>query len=374
LDYPERFDYQGTLDYSALLCASDAYLEIENELGWENVRDYAHDLVRRGAHVIAKKLGTSVVENVENKITFAPMMALVELPRDVGCSREEADAMRAPLAMNHGIEAGFTSIGGKGYIRLSAHAYNNIADFERFAECFSQTFKHLNRLDVTGSRGARRTIAALIYQILLETYPDADCELDYKNAFELLIATALSAQSTDKSVNLVTPALFAAYKNAEELSNANPEDVETIIKTTGFFRQKTRSIIGIAKALVEHYDGVVPNTLDDLVSLPGVGRKTANVVLGHAFGVPAITADTHVLRVSARLGFTDERDPVRVETDLNVLFDHSQWTKLSDVLIWHGRRCCFARRAACGACVVARYCPSYGEGEMDSAKAYRLLK
>jgi endonuclease-3 len=209
---------------------------------------------------------------------------------------------------------------------------------------------------------AKRERAWQLYQVLLATYPDADCELNYADAFQLLIATVLSAQSTDKGVNLVTPPLFAHYPTAAALAVADPEIVEQIIKATGFFRQKTRSIIGIAQLLAAHYQGQVPHTVAELVKLPGVGRKTANVVLGHAFGVPGITSDTHVLRLSMRLGLTRETDPLKVETDLNALFPEAEWTKVSDVLIWHGRRCCFARRAACEVCVVAELCPSFESG------------
>ncbi|MDR2620042.1 MAG: endonuclease III [Propionibacteriaceae bacterium] len=220
---------------------------------------------------------------------------------------------------------------------------------------------------------AKRERAWNTYQILLATYPNADCELDYGDAFQLLIATVLSAQSTDKGVNLVTPKLFARYPDAAALAVAGPEDVETIIKATGFFRQKTKSIIGIAQALTERYAGQVPGELVELVKLPGVGRKTANVVLGHAFGIPGITTDTHVLRLSKRLGWSNETDPLKVEADLGALFPAETWTKLSDVTIWHGRRCCFAKRAACGVCPVSELCPSFGVGETDPVKAQKLV-
>ncbi|MDR0435539.1 MAG: endonuclease III [Propionibacteriaceae bacterium] len=221
---------------------------------------------------------------------------------------------------------------------------------------------------------AKRERAWRMYQILLETYPEANCELDYGGAFQLLIATVLSAQSTDKGVNLVTPRLFARYPDAATLALADPEDVETIIKSTGFFRQKTKSAIGIAQALLERHGGEVPRSVAELTKLPGVGRKTANVVLGHAFGIPGITTDTHVLRLSGRLGWSEETDPLKVEADLNALFPEETWTKVSDVTIWHGRRCCFARRAACGVCPAAELCPSYGVGETDPARAQKLVK
>jgi endonuclease-3 len=221
---------------------------------------------------------------------------------------------------------------------------------------------------------AERESAWRTYQILLATYPDADCELDYGDAFQLLIATVLSAQSTDKGVNLVTPRLFARYPDAITLATADPEDVEGIIKSTGFFRQKTKSAIGIAQVLVQQYGGEVPRSVTELTKLPGVGRKTANVVLGHAFGIPGITTDTHVLRLSGRLGWSAETEPLKVEADLNALFPAETWTSVSDVTIWHGRRCCFARRAACGACPVAENCPSYGVGETDPVVAQKLVK
>lgn len=216
--------------------------------------------------------------------------------------------------------------------------------------------------------------ARKINRVLAETYPDARCELDFANAFELLVVTVLSAQTTDKRVNAVRPALFAAYPDAEALAAADPARVEEIIQPTGFFRAKTASIIKLSQALVEQYDGQVPARLEDLVLLPGVGRKTANVVLGNAFGVPGITVDTHFGRLARRFGFTDETDPVKAEHAVGALFPKRDWTLLSHHLIWHGRRVCHARNPACGACPVARWCPSYGEGTVDPVAAGKLVR
>jgi endonuclease III len=216
--------------------------------------------------------------------------------------------------------------------------------------------------------------ARKIDRVLAETYPDAVTELDFTTPFELLIATVLSAQTTDKRVNSVTPTLFANYPDATALAAADRADVETIIQPTGFFRAKTESILKLAQALVERYDGEVPGRLEELVTLPGVGRKTANVVLGDAFGVPGITVDTHFGRLARRFGWTSETDPVKVEHEVGALFPRKSWTLLSHHLIWHGRRVCHARSPACGACPVARWCPSYGEGPTDPAKAEKLVR
>jgi endonuclease-3 len=218
-------------------------------------------------------------------------------------------------------------------------------------------------------RRARRT-----HKLLAETYPDARCELDFTNPWELLVATVLSAQTTDKRVNSVTPVLFARYPGPADLAGADRADVEQIIAATGFFRAKTDSIRKLAAAVVERYDGEVPGSLRELVTLPGVGRKTANVVLGDGFGVPGITVDTHVGRLARRFGWTAETDPVKAETDIGSLFARRDWTMLNHRVIWHGRRCCHARRPACGACPVARLCPSYGEGPTDPAVAATLLR
>jgi endonuclease III len=218
-------------------------------------------------------------------------------------------------------------------------------------------------------RRARR-----INRELALAYPDAHCELDFTSPFELLVATVLSAQTTDVRVNMVTPTLFAKYPTARDLAAADGEDVETIIQSTGFFRAKTRAIMGLSQAIVERFDGEVPGRLKDLVTLPGVGRKTANVVLGNAFGVPGLTVDTHFSRLARRFGWTTNTDAEKVESDVAALIPKREWTILSHRLIWHGRRCCHSRRPACGACALARLCPSYGEGPTDPQVAAKLLR
>ena len=200
-----------------------------------------------------------------------------------------------------------------------------------------------------------------VYERLKATYPDAHCELDFDGPFQLLIATVLSAQSTDKGVNKVTPGLFARCPDAVALAEIDRAELEEIIRPTGFFRQKAASLQGIAGALVDDFDGQVPQDIDSLTKLPGVGRKTANVVRGHAFGLPGITADTHVMRVSRRLGWTSSDKPEQVERDLNAAFPEAEWTMVSDVLIFHGRRCCNAKTPACADCPVADSCPSAGK-------------
>lgn len=216
--------------------------------------------------------------------------------------------------------------------------------------------------------------ARKINRVLTETYPDAHCELNFSNPYELLVATILSAQCTDARVNMVTPAVFAAYPDPPALAAADRATVERMIQSTGFFRAKTNSLLGMANAVCDRYDGQIPAKLDDLVTLPGVGRKTANVILGNAFGVPGITVDTHFGRLSRRFGWTAETDPVKVEFEVGSLFPRKEWTDLSHRLIWHGRRICFARRPACGACPVARWCPAFGEGETNPAKAAMMVK
>jgi endonuclease III len=211
-------------------------------------------------------------------------------------------------------------------------------------------------------------------RILAETYPDAHCELDFQNPFQLLVATVLSAQTTDVRVNLTTPALFAKYPAPEDLAAANPEHVEEILKPTGFFRAKTKSVMGLSAALRDRFGGEVPRTMDELVTLPGVGRKTANVVLGNAFDVPGITVDTHFARLSRRFGWTADTDPVKIEQEVGELIPRKEWTLLSHRLIWHGRRMCHARRPACGVCPLARLCPSFGEGPTDEKTARTLVK
>ncbi|MFJ2707884.1 endonuclease III [Streptomyces sp. NPDC087428] len=218
-------------------------------------------------------------------------------------------------------------------------------------------------------RRARR-----INRELAELYPYAHPELDFRNAFELLVATVLSAQTTDLRVNQTTPALFAAYPTPEDMAAAVPEEMEEIIRPTGFFRAKTKSLLGLSAALRDNFDGEVPGRLEDLVTLPGVGRKTANVVLGNAFGVPGITVDTHFGRLVRRWKWTEQEDPVKVEADIAAIFPKSEWTMLSHRVVFHGRRICHARKPACGACPIAPLCPSYGEGETDPEKARKLLK
>ncbi len=229
-------------------------------------------------------------------------------------------------------------------------------------------------LDGPPSRIALVRRARRIHRLLTAAYPDARCELDFNNPWQLLIATVLSAQTTDRRVNAVTPGLFARYPGPVELAASDREDVERIVAPTGFFRAKTDSIRKLAAAVVERHGSEVPSTLEELTKLPGVGRKTANVVLGDAFGVPGITVDTHVGRLARRFGWTVETDPVKVEPDVGDLFARRDWTMLNHRLIWHGRRCCHARRPACGACPVARLCPSYGEGPVDSAEAAKLVR
>ncbi|MFF9575413.1 endonuclease III [Streptomyces rubiginosohelvolus] len=218
-------------------------------------------------------------------------------------------------------------------------------------------------------RRARR-----INRELAEVYPYAHPELDFRNPFELLVATVLSAQTTDLRVNQTTPALFAAYPTPEDMAAAVPEEMEEIIRPTGFFRAKTKSLMGLSAALRDEFGGEVPGRLEDLVKLPGVGRKTANVVLGNAFGVPGITVDTHFGRLVRRWKWTDEEDPVKVEAVVAGIFPKSEWTMLSHRVVFHGRRICHARKPACGACPIAPLCPSYGEGETDPEKARKLLK
>jgi endonuclease-3 len=221
---------------------------------------------------------------------------------------------------------------------------------------------------------ARTRRARRIDKILAETYPDAHCELDFTTPLELAVATILSAQSTDAGVNKVTPALFAKYPTAADYAAADRAELEEMIHSTGFFRAKTNSLIGLGQALVERYDGEVPPRLRDLVTLPGIGRKTANVILGNAFGIPGITVDTHFGRLARRFGWTTQDDPVKVEHEVGALFPKRDWTMLSHRLIFHGRRLCHARKPACGVCPVARLCPAYGEGELDPVKAAKLVK
>jgi endonuclease-3 len=216
--------------------------------------------------------------------------------------------------------------------------------------------------------------ARKMHKVLTETYPDAHCELDFTTPLELLVATILSAQTTDVTVNKVTPALFAKYPTAQAYAEADREEMEAILKPTGFFRAKTNSVMKLGQALVDEYDGVVPNKLTELVKLPGTGRKTANVVLGNAFGIPGITVDTHFGRLVRRFGWTTEEDPVKVEHIIGDLFPKKDWTMLSHRLIFHGRRRCHAKKPACGACPIAQWCPSYGTGPTDPEAAAKLVK
>ncbi len=204
-----------------------------------------------------------------------------------------------------------------------------------------------------------REHADATFRGLLALYPDAHCELDFQNAFQLLVATILSAQCTDRRVNMVTPTLFAKYPSSAALAAARQEDVEDTIRSTGFFRNKAKNLIGMGGAVAEHHDGTVPATMDELVRLPGVGRKTANVVLGNACGInEGVVVDTHVQRLVARLGLTSETDPEKIEKVLMNLYPRDRWTLLSHLLIWHGRRVCHARKPRCGDCTLNTICPS----------------
>lgn len=219
------------------------------------------------------------------------------------------------------------------------------------------------------TRRARRT-----YRVLTQRYPDARCELDFGGPFQLLVATVLSAQTTDVRVNAVTPTLFDRWPTPRDLAAAGRTELEELLRPLGFYRAKTESLLRLSAAIVADFDGEVPGRLRDLVTLPGVGRKTANVVLGNAFDVPGVTVDTHVGRLARRLGWTEHSDAVEVEHAVGALFPRRDWTHLSHVLIFHGRRTCHARRPACGACPVARVCPSYGAGEVDPARAQELIR
>jgi len=224
------------------------------------------------------------------------------------------------------------------------------------------------------SLAGKKKRARAMYRILSKSYPDVKCELDFRNPLQLLVATVLSAQCTDKRVNLVTPALFRRYRSVEALAGANLSELERIIKSTGFFRTKARSIKGLANKIVKEYQGQVPDNLEDLITLPGVGRKTANVVLGHALNTPGLTVDTHFGRLVRRFGWSEEMDPVKVEFAIMKIIPEKEWTDLSQRLIWHGRRVCHSRKPACGACALAKLCPSSGIGELDPTKAKAMVK
>jgi endonuclease-3 len=220
----------------------------------------------------------------------------------------------------------------------------------------------------------KKVRAKAIYRQLTKNYPNIRCELDYNSAFQLLVATVLSAQCTDKRVNQTTPALFKKYPNPKKMAKADLKDIQRLVKSTGFFRAKAKNIKGLSNKIMEEFDGDVPSNLDDLITLPGVGRKTANVVLGHAFGIPGITVDTHFGRLSRRFGWSKQNNPVKVEFEVGDLIAEKEWTNLSQRMIWHGRRVCHSRKPACGACPLAKLCPSYGIGEIDPIKAKRLVK
>jgi endonuclease-3 len=211
-------------------------------------------------------------------------------------------------------------------------------------------------------------------RVLAQTHPDAHCELDFTNPLELAVATILSAQCTDQTVNRATPALFQRYRTAADYAAADRDELEGLIKTCGFFRNKTTSLIRLGQVLVERYDGELPATMDDLDSLPGMGRKTANVVLGNAFGIPGITVDTHFSRLVGRWAWTTATDPVKIEHAVGKLIERRDWTMLSHRVIFHGRRVCHARKPACGACTLAPDCPAYGTGPTEPEAAAKLIK
>ncbi|PZM94302.1 MAG: endonuclease III [Actinobacteria bacterium] len=211
-------------------------------------------------------------------------------------------------------------------------------------------------------------------RVLAETHPDARCELDYDGPLQLAVATILSAQCTDKRVNEVTPKLFARYPTAADYASADRAELEELIRPTGFFRNKADALIRLGQELVERYDGEIPRRMEELVRLPGIGRKTANVILGNAFGVPGITVDTHFQRLVRRWAWTTETDPVKIEFAVGELIERREWTMLSHRVIFHGRRVCHARKPACGACTLASMCPAYGSGPTDPAQAVKLLK
>ena len=211
-------------------------------------------------------------------------------------------------------------------------------------------------------------------RVLEVTHPDAHCELDYRTPLELAVATILSAQTTDVRVNEVTPKLFGRYLTAADYAAADRAELEDLLRPTGFFRNKADALIKLGQELVERYGGELPGRMDDLLTLPWIGRKTANVVLGNAFGVPGLTVDTHFARLVRRWGWTPEKDPVKIERAVGALIERREWTMLSHRVIFHGRRVCHARKPACGACTLARWCPAYGTGPTGRADAVALLK
>jgi endonuclease-3 len=228
--------------------------------------------------------------------------------------------------------------------------------------------------EAASSRTALVRRARRINRELARLYPDARIELNFTTALELLAAAILSARSTDRKVNQVTPVLFAQYRTAGDYAAADQAELERLIEPTGFYHAKAETLISLGQALCDRFDGAVPDTLEELVALPGVGRKTANLVLGDAFGQPGITVDTHVARLARRFGWTANTDPDKIERDVAALLPRKEWTAASHRLIWHGRRVCHARRPACGACGVARWCPSFGVGPTDEATARKLVK
>ena len=224
------------------------------------------------------------------------------------------------------------------------------------------------------SRTALVRRARRINRELARLYPNAHIELTFTTPLELLVVTILSAQTTDHRVNAVTPELFARYRTAADYAAADLTELEQMIEPTGFYRAKAKTLIALGQALCDRFGGEVPDTLEELMSLPGVGRKTANVVLGDAFGKPSLTVDTHFARLARRFGWTAQRDPEKIERDVAALLPRREWTAASHRLIWHGRRVCHARRPACGACGVARLCPSFGAGPTDEETARKLVK
>ncbi|MCC6316337.1 MAG: endonuclease III [Gemmatimonadaceae bacterium] len=243
--------------------------------------------------------------------------------------------------------------------RTKASAARKTATAARPSPSQSRRLAHPGRVPARGDDAARRRHAEAVWNHLAALYPDAHCELDFRSPWELLVATILSAQCTDKRVNMVTPVLFERWPSPAALAAAEASALEGVIKSTGFFRAKTRALLGVAAAVTDVHGGAVPSRMEDLVVLPGVGRKTANVVLGNAFGVnEGVVVDTHVGRLAVRLGLTSETDPVKVEAALMALFDRERWTLLSHLLIWHGRRVCEARKPRCGDCRLNAICPA----------------
>lgn len=220
----------------------------------------------------------------------------------------------------------------------------------------------------------KKSRAKKIFKILKKTYPNAHCELNFKNPLQLLVATILAAQCTDKRVNLVTPQLFKKYKTAKDFAKANTTELENLIKSTGFYKNKAKSIKNMAAVVEDKFSGRIPKTMEELIKLPGVGRKTANVILGNAYGLPGITVDTHFTRLSYRFGWTKEKDPVKIEFEVQKLFEDKYWTDLSQLVVWHGRRRCHARKPACGVCPLSKLCPSFGEGPTNLEVASKLVK